>query len=70
MNPHVKISLLCIGAILVGAYKLLLPWTPFWVDLFVIGIAVLVCLFSTPEKVRPKDVKKTNDDLIGKDDFS
>ncbi|MFZ6779786.1 hypothetical protein ACO0LD_23385 [Undibacterium sp. Ji83W] len=69
MNPNVKIALLWVGVILVGAYKLLFPWTPFWVDLSVIGIAVLVFLFSRSEQVRSGDEKKANDDLIDKDDL-
>lgn len=69
MNFNVKIVLVWIGVILVGAYKLSFPWAPFWVDLSVIGIAVLAFLFSRPEQVRPEDKKNASDDLTDKDDF-
>ena len=69
MNPNVKIALLCIGVIVIGGYKLLFPWTPFWVDFSVIVLGVLVFLFSGPRKAPSSDKEKANDDSMNKDNL-
>ena len=69
MNSNLKIVFLCLGIIFVGGYKILFPWAPFWVDLSVIAVGILVFLFSSPKEAHPDNEKKSSDNLIGKNDL-
>ncbi len=50
MSPNIRIFSLCVAIIALGIYKVTFPWTPFWVDLCVIAVALVVALGSSKSK--------------------
>lgn len=44
MSANLKIALLLITLLMLAAYKILIPWTPFWLDICFIVIGVTIIL--------------------------
>jgi len=42
-----RVFALLVAVIVIGAYKLLWPWAPFWVDLVVIALGLVLYISSS-----------------------
>lgn len=50
MSVGTRIALLCVAFAIVAIYKVVFPWTPFWLDMCFIAFAILVSSLAPKSK--------------------